>query len=159
MERQARGWANKYKTLRGIPFFWEASVGVSPKPHDPKQNSKQVLKTVTNNNSINQIVDFHCVLHKGHVVKGLPQGYVATHTVEILTVDSGACDSFIPPRMFKNTPTKKHKEFGSVYKACGGENVINIGMENVKCITKEGDIRTLPFQVNDLLTCGLLAVS
>ena len=61
--------------------------------------------------------------------------------------------------MFKNTPTKKHKEFGSVYKACGGENVINIGMKSVKCITKEGDIRTLSFQVGDLVTRGLLAVS
>ena len=61
--------------------------------------------------------------------------------------------------MFRNTPTTKHQEFGNVYKACGGEKVINIGLKNVKCLTQKGDVQTIPFQIGDLVTRGLLAVS
>ena len=53
-------------------------------------------------------------------VPGLPPGLVASHEITYVTVDSGACDSIVPPHLFKNTPTMKHGEFGKTYAACGG---------------------------------------
>ena len=69
----------------------------------------------------------------GFKMKGLPEGTVASRKIELLTVDSGACDTIVPPEMFKHTPVDRHSEFGSKYRACGGEpsptsdlNVLNV---------------------------------
>ena len=90
---------------------------------------------------------------------GMPQGLRASCEIGLLTIDSGACDSIIPPPgMFKNTPLSRPSDQGRTYGACGGEAVINLGCKNAKCITHDG-IHTLPFQVGDRITRGLLAVS
>ena len=92
-------------------------------------------------------------------VAGLPPHLVATRVAEFVTVDSGACDSIVPPSMFRNTPTRRHEEFGRTYAACGGETVNNIGIKDLKCLLDNGDIKNIPFQVGDKVTRGLLAVS
>ena len=96
-------------------------------------------------------------------LQGLPKGLVASHEVQMITVDSGACDSIVPPIMFKNTPSKKHHEFGRTYAACGGETVTNLGIKNVNCLLQGENGKTinrdLKFQVGDKVTRGLLAVS
>jgi len=65
--------------------------------------------------------------------------------------------------MFRNTPTLKHNEFGKTYAACGGETVTNLGIKSVKCILpgfENGfEHKSFAFQVGDLVTRGLLAVS
>ena len=76
-----------------------------------------------------------------------------------VTVDSGACDSIVPPSMFKNTKTCSHSEVGRTYGACGGEAVTNLGVKNVSCLLGNGSVKPLKFQVGDKITRGLLAVS
>ena len=76
-----------------------------------------------------------------------------------VTVDSGACDSIVPPPMFPNTPIKKHNEVGRTYGACGGETVTNVGVKDVRCLMSDGSSKSLKFQVGDKITRGLLAVS
>ena len=90
---------------------------------------------------------------------GLPDGSVAARDVVRITVDSGACDAIVPPSIFQHTPAIKHEEFGRTYAACGGETVTNLGVKNVQCLLSSGDIKSIPFQVGDKVTRGLLAVS
>ena len=114
----------------GSSFFKEASVpGISPRPNHPKHVSLKPFNEIDNSRHIDQIVNHKGSIDKGCTVRGLPKHLLASHKVELLTVDSGACDSMAPPSMFKNTPTIKHKEFGNTYKACGGEQVTNIGLK------------------------------
>ena len=67
--------------------------------------------------------------------------------------------------IIKNTPNKKHGNYGSTYAACCGETVTNLGVKSVQClIPSESDNhasihKVLNFQVGDLVTRGLLAVS
>ena len=109
--------------------------------------------------SISQIVSCSKKPQETARVTGLPSNFVATHRAEYVTVDSGACDSIVPPSMFQNTPTLRHSEFGRTYAACGGETVMNIGLKNLKCLFGQGDVKHIPFQVGDKVTRGLLAVS
>ena len=76
-----------------------------------------------------------------------------------MTVDSGACDSIVPPHLFPNTKTQKHNEVGRTYGACGGETVTNVGLKKVNCVLGDGTVKSLDFQVGDKVTRGLLAVS
>ena len=55
-----------------------------------------------------------------------------------LTVDSGACESIIPPGMFPLTPKRKSDGIGKLYAACGGETVMNVGQKHVHFQTAEG---------------------
>ena len=89
---------------------------------------------------------------------------IASHTIEFCTIDSGACDSIVPPTLFKNTPNEKHNEYGRTYAACGGETVTNLGLKNVKCLLSSENnddpiYKEFKFQVGDLITRGLLSVS
>ena len=74
-------------------------------------------------------------------------------------IDSGACDSIIPPSVFTNTPIAQSKEMGRSYGACGGEEVVNLGTKKVKALTKEGKIIDIQYQVGDKITRPLTAVS
>ncbi len=65
----------------------------------------------------------------------------------------------MPPAMFHNTKVVKHSEFGRTYAACGGETVTNLGVKNVKCMLSNSEIKSMPFQIGDRVTRGLLAVS
>ena len=57
----------------------------------------------------------------------------------------------------------KHSDDGRKYAACGGETVTNLGLKAVKCLlpsdSNDNIIKTINFQVGDLVTRGLLAVS
>ena len=140
--------------MKGVsPRVWlePGSLRISALNHIENQISETA--------AVSQIVKSAAKPQETARVAGLPPHLVATHVAEFVTVDSGACDSIVPPSMFKNTPTRRHEEFGRTYAACGGETVNNIGLKNLKCLLDNGDIRNIPFQVGDKVTRGLLAVS
>ena len=124
--------------------------------------TKSINKDFNVHENINEIVQ-GIGSPPGIPIRGLPSNLLASHSVEYITVDSGACDSIIPPHMFKNTPIIKHDECGRTYAACGGETVTNMGLRSVKCIlpSDRNDVihKNLNFQVGDLVTRGLLSVS
>ena len=140
--------------MKGVsPRVWlkPGTMKISTLNHLENQDSETA--------AVSQIVKCTAKVQATTRVAGLPPHLVANKVAEFVTVDSGACDSIVPPSMFKNTPTRRHEEFGRTYAACGGETVNNIGIKNLKCLLDNGDIKNIPFQVGDKVTRGLLAVS
>ena len=85
---------------------------------------------------------------------------MATNKIELVTVDSGACDAIVPPGVFPNTAVARHNECGATYRACGEETVTNLGL--LKCVEymfPSGLRKKFDFQVGDKITKSLLAVS
>ena len=76
-----------------------------------------------------------------------------------ITVDSGACESIVPPGMFPLTPKRKSDGIGKLYAACGGETVMNVGQKHVRFQTADGKSKHITFELGDRITRGLLAVS
>ena len=148
-------------------FFRGASRG-GIRPTDCQEFLSVLIDNQDSNTAkhenIGEIIKGRGVQRPGLAVKGLPPGFVASHEVQYVTIDSGACDSISPPSMFKNTPcNSNHKDFGKTYAACGGETVTNMGLKIVKCLLPSDDenpiCKSLKFQVGDLVTRGLLSVS
>ena len=83
-------------------------------------------------------------------MNGFSEGTVASRKVEFLTVDSGACVTIVPPEMFKHTPVDRHSEFGSKYRACGGETVTNLGLKCTECLFSDGSSKKILFQIRQL---------
>ena len=108
--------------------------------------------------SLSQIVRGNPINRKINIFKRTNTQDSAARITPV-TVDSGACDSIVPPSMFKNTKTHHHSEVGRTYGACGGETVTNLGVKNVNCLLGNGSVKPLKFQVGDRITRGLLAVS
>ena len=75
----------------------------------------------------------------------MPEGWSAADRVELVTVDTGACDAIGPPEVFKNTSAERHAEYGTKYKACGGEVVTNLGVKRVECLFDGGVHKKIPF--------------
>ena len=95
----------------------------------------------------------------GFQVRNLPEGWSAAEEVQLITVDTGACDAIVPPEVFKHTQAARHKDYGTKYRACGGETVTNLGVKHVNCLFNEGVSKTIPFQIGDKIIKGLLAAS
>ena len=120
-------------------------------PCDSKQNP-----------AINQIVGPKTI--KSKIIK-IPNGKTGTHGLigaprpTRTAIDSGACDSIIPPTAFPNTVIDKSNDIGKIYGACGGEGVTNLGEKAVEFITKEGIISKITYQIGDKITRPLTAVS
>ena len=110
-----------------------------------------------NSNEFSQIVPVNRISKESF--HELPKGLVVSNKSQYVTVDSGACDSIIPPNMFNNTTTVRTHEFGKTYGACGGETVTNIGQKSVKCLVNNNNVKRIDFQVGDKITRGLCAVS
>ena len=75
-------------------------------------------------------------------------------------VDSGACTAVLKPHSFPNTDIKQTILSGQAYRACGGNEVRNLGEKRVAVLDSEGHIMSdIDVQVTDKVTRLLLAVS
>ena len=79
-----------------------------------------------------------------------------------MVVDSGACDSIIPPspptHIFPNIAVVHTSETGK-YRAYGGEGVRNFETNRAQFVTKDGQLDKTTFQNGDTLTRPLYAAS
>ena len=72
---------------------------VRPENCDISILTENVESDATDEN-INEIIKGRGCKTPGVAVSGLPPGLVASHEVTWVTVDPGACDNIVPPKLF-----------------------------------------------------------
>ena len=61
----------------------------------------------------------------------------------VLTVDSGAAETVVPPHVAKNLPLLHSNRVGTVYEVANGGEVINLGEKQAEVVTKMGNANSM----------------